>query len=601
MNYFIYLRLRAGATWQQADAELSRLRPAIFETFVKEHPSGHAWMFANPLQSTVGAISRLPILILSGAVILVLLIACANLGGITLARVAARRHEIATRLALGASRAAVISQFWTEALLLAVLGTGLGIGLARFIFRLGSQSATIRNLPVGPMELDWRVLLFAIGCMALTTVLFGVLPALQGRNADVRAALAAGGDRSIAASHSRKLRQGLIASEMSLTVVLLVAAGLLIRTLIHLQGLPPGFSPQNVSIIKASLDDAHYGSSESVHQLFSDSLAAIRRIPGVTSAAAGLAVPYERSLNEWVVMADGPQTGKGQVVDYVPVTPGYFETLELPVMFGRSIRESDSASSLPVALVNATLARSYFGAVDAVGRHFKAGKTVVEIVGVTGNVVQTPGVSDAAPLTSEPTAYIPYDQLTSDGDRLIHVWFQPSWIIRTAGKTEGVNRAVVSALKSAAPDLPFSATFTMDDLRGSALGQQQLSVLLLSVLAILGLLLSAIGIYGLIASLVVQRRREIGIRMALGASLRDAVVEIGRSGVHATLQGLTTGIVLSLLAARVLRSFIYGVSPHDSVTLCAVPLILMIVAFAAAFIPAQRIASIEPSETLRSE
>jgi len=601
MNYFIYLRLRRGTAWQQADAELSRLRPAIFHGFVKEHPNGHAWMFANPLQATVGAISRLPILILSTAVIFVLLIACANLAGITLARVTARRHEIATRLALGASRTAVIRQFWTEALVLAVVGTVLGIGLAMSLFRFASQSATIRNFPVGPLELDWRVLLFAIACMALTTVLFGVLPALQGRSVEVRAALAGGGHGLVRGSHSRRLRQGLIAGEMALTVVLLVGAGLLIRTLIHLQGLPPGFSPQNVRVIKASLDDARYGSAESVHRLFSESLAAIRRIPGVKSAAVGLAVPYERSLNEWIVMADGPQAGKGQVVDYVFVTPGYFETLELPVLLGRSIRESDNASSQPVALVNETLARSYFGTVNAVGRHFKTGKKTVEIVGITGNVVQTPGVSDAAPLTSEPTAYVPYDQLASDGDRLVHVWFQPNWIIRAAGNTEGVNREVVSALKSGAPDLPFSATFTMVDFRASALSQQQLAVVLLSALAILGLLLSAIGIYGLIASLVVQQRREIGIRMALGASLRDVVVEIGRSGVNATLQGLVAGIVLSLLADRVLRNFIYGVSTHDSVTLGIVPLILMIVAFAAAFIPTLRIANIEPAETLRSE
>jgi predicted permease len=601
LNYLIYLRLRRGATWQRADAELSRQRPRMFEGFAKEYPNGHAWMYANPLQATVGAISRLPILILSTAVIFVLLIACANLAGITLARVTARSHEIATRLALGASRTAIVRQFWIEALVLAVVGTGLGVGSAMFLFRSASQSATIRNLPVGPIEADWRVLLFAITCLALTTVLFGALPALRGRSVDMRAALAGGCHRLVAGSHSRRLRQGLIASEMALTVVLLVAAGLLIRTLIHLQGLPPGFSPQNVSVIKASLDDAGYGSAEAVHQLFSGSLAAIRRIPGVKSAAVGLAVPYERSLNEWVVMADGPQTGKGQLVDYVFVTPGYFETLELPVLFGRSIRESDSVSSQPVALVNETLARSYFGTVNAVGRHFKAGKTTVEIVGVTGNVVQTPGVSDAAPLTSEPTAYVPYDQQASDGDRLVHVWFQPNWVIRTAGNTEGVNREVVAALKSAAPNLPFSATFTMDDFRASALTQQRLAVSLLSALAILGLLLSAIGIYGLIASLVVQRRREIGIRMALGATLRDAALEIGRSGVNATLQGLVAGIVLSLLAARVLRNFIYGVSAHDSVTLGIVPLILVIVAFAAAFIPTLRIVNIEPAETLRSE
>jgi len=601
MNYFIYVRLRPGATWQQVDAELSRLRPAIFQGFTKSNPKSHAWMFANPLQSTVGAVTRLPILILTGAVISVLLIACANLAGISLARVAARRHEIATRLALGASRAAVLRQFWTEAFVLAAFGTGLGIALAVFLFRFASQSAAIRNLPVGPMELDWRVLLFAVACMALTTVLFGVLPALQGRRVDVRAALSVGGDRSVAGSHSRRLRQGLIASEMALTLVLLVAAGLLIRTLIHLQTLPPGFSPRNVSVIKASLDDARYGSADSVNQLLGTSLASIRRIPGVKSAAVGLAVPYERSLNEYVTMADGPKTGKGDPVDYIFVTPGYFETLELPVLFGRSIRESDNATSQPVALVNETFARSYFGTADAVGRHFKAGKTIIEIVGVAGNVAQTPGVSDAAPISSEPTAYVAYDQQTSGGDRLAHVWFQPSWIVRSAGNSEGVNRAVVEALKSSAPDLPFSATFTMDDLRGSALSLQQLGVLLLSALAGLGLLLSGIGVYGLIASLVVQRRREIGIRMALGASLQDAIVEIGRSGVSATVQGLAAGFVLAFFAVRVLRSFVYGVSTHDALTLIAVPVILTVVAFAAAFVPTMRIATIEPAETLRAE
>ena len=207
MNYFMYLRLRPEAKWQQVNAELSRLRPSIFQGFLKTHPNGHAWMFANPLQATVGAISRLPILILTGAVLFVLLIACANLAGIALARVAARKHEIATRLALGASMAAVIRQFWTEALLLAGGGTVLGIGLAVLLFGMASQSPTVRHLPVGPIELDWRVLLFAIACMALTTVLFGVLPAMQGRNVDVRQALAAGGDRSVAGSHSRRLRQ----------------------------------------------------------------------------------------------------------------------------------------------------------------------------------------------------------------------------------------------------------------------------------------------------------------------------------------------------------------------------------------------------------
>ena len=601
LNYFVYLRLRDGATWQQADAELGRLRPRMFDEFTKENPKGHAWLFANPLQSTVGAVTRLPILILFGAVTLVLVIACANLAGIMLTRVAARRHEIATRLALGASRSAVLRQFWVEALVLASLGAGLGIALAVSLFHAASDSVLIRNLPVGPMELDWRVLLFAIGCMALTSILFGVLPALQGRRIDLRAALSLAGDRSVAGSHSRRLRQTLIAGEMALTLVLLTAAGLLVRTLIHLETLPPGFNPSNVTIVKASLDDARYRSVDSIHQLFARSLGGIRAVPGVKSAAAGLAVPYERSLNEGVLIADGPKAGKDDVVDFIFITPNYFESLELPILSGRSIRESDDTGAQPVAVVNETFARTYFGDIDAVGRHVKIGKRTIEIVGIAHNVVQSPGLSDASPLTTEPTIYVPYDQQSAEADRLVHVWFQPSWIVRSDGNPEGVNRAVVAALKSADPDLPFSATFAMNDLRGSALRLQQLGVILLSALAVLGLLLSAIGIYGLIAGLVVQRRREIGIRMALGASLKDAIVEIGRSGVSATMQGLFAGILLSVLAAKVLRSFIYGVSAHDWITLVAVSLILTMVAVMAAFMPTLRIAGIEPAETLRAE
>lgn len=601
LNFFIYLRLRNGATWQQADAEISRLHPKIFDRIVKDYPNGHAWMFAEPLKGTVDSIAQTPILILVGAVTLILLIACANLAGVMLARVSARRHEIATRLALGASLTSVLRNFWMEALLLAAIGTACGIGLAQALLQWAMQSPQVRNLPTGPLSLDWRVLLFAIVCMLLTSVLVGALPALEGRRVDILSMLSASGNRGIVSSQSRRLRQTLIAGEVALTVVLLTAAGLLVHTLIRLQDLSPGFNPQNLVLTKASLDDVRYYDPATLQRLFTRTLEPIRRIPGVKAAAVGIAVPYERSLNSGVRVMDGATAGMNSDVDVVFVTPGYFETLEIPLVSGRAIRESDDAKSQPVAVVNEDFAQKALGGKEVLGRHFKEDKINIEVVGLVHNVVQTPGLSDAAPLTSEPTIYLPYAQQPADFTSLAHIWFQPSWIVRTSGNNAEVAKALNAALESGDPGLPFSPPFTMNDLRATALSYQHLEVWLLSALAALGLALSSIGIYGLVANMVVQRRREIGVRMALGATVKDAVVEIGSSGVQASLIGLASGIVLSLFAARLLRSFLYGVSTHDSITLIVVPIVLAAVALAASFMPTFRIAGIEPAETLRAE
>ncbi len=413
--------------------------------------------------------------------------------------------------------------------------------------------------------------------------------------------LSASGNRGIVSSQSRRLRQTLIAGEVALTVVLLTAAGLLVHTLIRLQDLSPGFNPQNLVLTKASLDDVRYHDPAALQQLFTRTLEPIRRIPGVKAAAVGIAVPYERSLNSGVRVVDGTTAGMNSDVDVVFVTPGYFETLEIPLISGRAIRESDDAKSQPVAVVNEDFARKALGSKEVIGRHFQEDKIKIEVVGLVHNVVQTPGLSNAAPLTSEPTIYLPYAQQPADFTSLAHIWFQPSWIVRTSGNNAEVAKALISAVESGDPGLPFSPPFTMNDLRATALEYQHLEVWLLSALAALGLALSSIGIYGLVANMVVQRRREIGVRMALGATIKDAVVEIGSSGLQASLIGLASGIVLSLFAARLLRSFLYGVSTHDSITLIAVPIVLAAVALAASFMPTFRIARIEPAETLRAE
>jgi hypothetical protein len=278
--------------------------------------------------------------------------------------------------------------------------------------------------------------------------------------------------------------------------------------------------------------------------------------------------------------------------------------LRIHLLAGREFTDSDTAQSQPVAIVNEAFVRKYLETGDAVARHLRSGAhphNAMVVVGVVANIVQTPGLDRAAPLTSEPTVYLPAAQINSDFLSLAHVWFQPSWIVRTHGPIAGITSQMQKALADADPALPFSGFYSMSALEQQALGMQRIEVILLGVLAGLALLLSAIGVYGLIANLVVQRKREIGIRLALGSSIRAAMLEIGRSGVMATMLGLGLGLAASFLALRAMKGFIYGIGMYDPATLIGTALVLAIVAIAATFLPARRIRKINPTTILREE
>ncbi|MHB2009807.1 MAG: FtsX-like permease family protein, partial [Acidobacteriaceae bacterium] len=366
----------------------------------------------------------------------------------------------------------------------------------------------------------------------------------------------------------------------------------------------PGFDATNVMTGKVSLDDARYHDAAAFQHLLTTSLDAMRRIPGVESAAVGLSLPYERALNFGVEIADGKNVGKEFESDEVYITPGYFDALRIHLLTGRQFTGSDTAHSQPVAIVNEAFARKYLEQRNPVGRHLHSGahpRHAMAVVGVVSDIVQMPGLDRAAPLTSEPTVYLPATQINSDFLSLAHIWFQPSWIARTRGPVAGITEAMQKSLAQADPTLPFSGFYSMADLEQHALGMQRVEVMLLGVLAGLALLLSAIGVYGLIANLVVQRTREIGIRLALGSSIRQAMVEIGRSGVFAILLGLAAGLGASMVALRALKSFVYGIGAYDPATLVGTCLVLGVVAMAATFLPTRRIARIDPAKTLREE
>jgi len=596
-NCEIILRLAPGATWQQVSAQLAQLHRPSFDKVATS--KDREWFYASPLDRNLDNGMREPVIGLMLAVSFILLIACANLAGLTLVRVSRRVPEIATRLSLGATRWAVLRQLWAESVVLAIIGAALGLAVARGILSALPGFLPDEMIPLGGLATDVRVLAFTFAASLFTSLLFGGLPALQTRRVDLRSSMAVG-SRGVARGSSR-LRQSLIAGQIALTVVLVAGAGLLVRSLIYLETLPPGFDATNVMTAKLSLDDARYHDAAAFHNLLDRSLAAMHQIPGVTDAAVGLSVPYERGLNDGVKAVDGKLAGKEWGASTAYITPEYFRALRIPLLAGRGISESDTPTSLPVAVVNVDFAREFFNDPNPVGLHIQNSKRVYTIVGVCANVAKRPGMGGDAPMATEAVFYLPATQVDQGLVNVAHLWFQPSWIVRTAGPLQGLTTAMQRALTQVDSTLPFSGFHSMDDLLAKNLAYQRVEVVLLAVLAGLALLLSAIGVYGLVSNLIVQRTREIGIRMALGSSIRQAMVDVGSAGVVAAGFGLLVGLALSFLALRVLRSQLYGVKDYDPLTLTIVPVMIAVIAVAASFLPTLRLTRIDPAETLRME
>ena len=516
-------------------------------------------------------------------------------------RVARRAPEIATRLALGASNWQLQKQLWIENLVLAAIGGLAGIGVGYAALRGLLSLLPIGFLPVASVPLDLRVLAFTLTVALLTSILFGMLPALAVRRVDLRSSIAS---RALAGGERLRQRQVLIAGEIALTVVLLAGSGLMIRTLIHLETLPPGFNADGLMVAKASLDDARFHDPAAFRRLLDESIAAMRQIPGVENAGVALSLPYERILNGMVSVADGPNAGQNIGTDMDYVTPGYFETLQAPLLAGRYFTAADGPNTQLVVIVNRTFARKFYPGTSAVGHSIREGKTNITNMRIVGVVADTPissGLNPVAPLMSEETMYIPAAQVEPQLLSLVHVWFQPSWVVRTGGPVSGLTEQMQRALSSAAPALPFSGFYSMTGLMHETLAMQRVEVALLGAMAGLALLLSAVGIFSLVASMVAQRTREIGIRIALGSSVRRAMAHVGAPGLRASAFGLLLGLLLCAGVLRVMRSVLYGVAVYDATSLTAVVLGMAAIALLASAIPALRVARIDPARTLREE
>ncbi len=590
-NFACITRLREGATWQQADAEINQ----AWSQRAHRTPGAQVTYHSVAFQRGETEILRPQLMALMLATGFILLIACGNLAGLSLVRMVRRTPEIATRVALGASRGQIQKQFWVETLILALAGGAIGIGMGFLALRSLLLLLPRHFLPVAKIHLDARVLGFTLAVSLLTSILFGMLPAFTLRGVTGRSSMESRGATRVGSPY---LRRGLITGEVALTVVLLAGGGLLIRSLIHLWTLPAGFNASGVVVAKASLDDVRFHDPAAFRKLLAESVDAMRQIPGVQDAAVGLSVPYERALNNGVTLSDGQEAGQNVGTDVSYVTPGYFKTLQMPLIAGRDFSASDSSTSQHVAVVNQTFTRRFYGGANPVGRYLDKHTL---IVGEVADVYVSSGLNPDAPLMSDPAMYIPATQVDASVLSLVHVWIQPDWIVRTAGPIQNLTAQMQRTLTSIDPNLPFSGFYSMQDLLATTLAMQRVEAALLGAMSGLALLLSAVGIFALVANLVAQRTREIGIRMALGARQAGVVKLAVGEGVKPAALGLLVGLMAAFGLSRFMAALLFGINSDDPVTFLAVALLLASIAALASYIPARRAAKVDPMVALRYE
>lgn len=602
-NYLVIARLRPGVSWAEASGQLQALSRSLMDIpeFTNFYKSFEERLM--PYQAAMTSDVRSELWLTWGAVLVVLVIGCVNIAGLLLARSGARSREIATRMALGGTRWKVVRQLLIESLLLAlggcIVGFAVGAYSLEWLKELGAKNFALWH----PIELDGRVMAAMLGVGVLTSLLFGLFPALQTSRLDIRSVLVEGG-RGIAGTRNQWARQALIAGEVALSLVLLVSAGLLVRTLDYLHGLNPGFDPKNVLTAQVSLQDARYTTSESVDRLFRTSLDRLRRARGVEAAGVALSVPYEAPLNIGFRVLGSSMHGR-LPIEMAYVTPGYFDTLRIPLLRGRGIEARDAAEAAPVALVSAAFARRYLGGVDsAIGHQIDIVGPPRSIVGVVGDVQQSSNLDRSmGPLGANPMVYIPAAQTTGSFLSLVHRWFSPKWVVRMSGGANPgrMQSLMQSAVAAADPQLPVSHVQSIEDIEAHSTGDERYLAALFTIFAVLAVVLAALGLYGLISNTIAQRMHELGVRIALGATAQQTIAAVVRPAVTLATVGIAVGCGLSLAAGRLLEHHLFGVRAGDPATFAATALLLLAIAAAASLAPAVRLLRLDPARTLRSE
>ena len=604
-------RLKPGVTLLQAQAAMKHAADQFNRKFPNSPVMGPGASFtAIPLRDSVIGDVRFGLLLLFGAVGFVLLIACANVANLLMARATIRRREIAIRSALGAGRSRLMWQLLTESLLLSLAGGVLGLGLGYVgvrallainpsdIPRVGEQGAAV--------ALDWRVLVFTLVAAILTGILFGLVPALSTSRSDISNTLRESGARSGTGLRHNKTRAVLVITEMALALVLLVGAALLIRTFGALRGVNPGFDARNVLIMEMSLNGGRFEKAAGVDQLEREGRRRIESLPGVTAAGMTCCVPLEGGFGlpfiiEGRPLTNGPYHGGAT---WLTMSPHYFDVFRIPLISGRVFTDQDNGAADRVVVINQALAKEYWPKGDALGARISIGKGVGpefdepprQIIGIVADVRE--GALSRPP---DQIMYVPFAQV-NDGiialnNRIIPV----TWVVRTKLQPFSLSADVQRELREASGGLPVAHIRSMQQVVGESTARNDFYMTLLTIFAGVALLLAAIGVYGLMAYSVQQRTQEIGVRMALGASPQQVRRMVVIQGMQLALVGVGLGVASALGLTRLMSSLLYGVKPWDPITIALVAVLLSGVTLLATYLPARRASRVDPMVALRYE
>lgn len=584
----VIARLKSGVTIQQAKAEMETIASRLEQQY--QVNTGHSVNLFLLHSETVGSV-RAPLLVLIGAVAFVLLIACVNVANLLLVRAAARQKEIAIRTALGATRSRIVRQFLAESLLLSVMGGAAGLLLAVWGTDLLVTISPADTPRLSEISTDQTVLVFTLLVSLLPGLVFGLLPALQFCRPAINAGLKEGGRSGASDVSSGRVRSGLVIAEVALALVLLVGAGLLLKSFVRLRETNPGLDPKNVLTAQVLLPRAKYREPQEQAAFTRNVLERLRSLPGAQLAGTTVSLPLsEPPASRYFSIEGRPPTrpGEGANAHFDLATPDFFRALGIPLQRGRNFDERDVIDAPAAAIINEALAQKFFPNEDAIGKRIQIGDQAWHtIVGVVGNVRQTGLDVDAAPefyfsLLQDPIGFM-------------------ALIVRTSRDPQSLAADMRNAVRAVDPDQPIFAIKTMEEVVSGSVAPRRLTMVLLGTFAALAIVLAAIGIYGLISYMVAQRTHEIGVRMALGAQSSDLLRLILGHGMFLTGIGMALGLVASLALTRVFSTLLFGVSASDPFTFLAVSLLLGVVALVAGYIPGRRATKVDPIVALRSE
>lgn len=598
-------RLKPGVTLAAANAQLQ----ASFREYTRKWPDvdpGAGFRVQSLLDAVVGGV-RKSLLILVSAVSFVLLIACANVANLLLARATGRKREFAIRVALGAGRGRIVQQLLTESVVLSLAGgaSGLAVGYAgvRAILRLSPGNIPRIGTGGSNVNLDWRVLGFTLGLSILTGIVFGLLPALQSWRAGLSGTLKESGNHGGTGLRQNKTRALLVTTEIALALVLLIGAGLLIRTLIAIRHVHPGFDAHNVLTMRMSLTGPQFETPAGVAQVIREGVRRINALPGVEVTGTSCCVPLEDRLRQpfqIVGRPDGPAARGG--AGWTLVSPGYFETFRIPVLRGRIFTERDETGP-PVVIINQALAKRFWPDSNPLNDRIVMGAGLAskdgparQIVGVVGDV-HDGGLNREA----RPKMYVLSTQITTGQNLKVLRDIPWAWVIRTRVAPLSLSPTIENELRAASGGLPVARIRSMEEVLARSTDRENFNMLVLTVFACSALLLAAIGIYGLMAYSVAQRGREIGIRMALGATSSYIRTMVVFQGLQLALGGVVIGLLAALGLTRAITSFLFGVKAWDPLVFFLVPVILVGVALLAVWLPAMRACRVDPIRALRIE